>query len=124
MSEYEAEKHERADRIAAAAAQGWTGPWRFGNEHLHGTPPGGKRHVADGDHVPEGVDKIIVDLHHRMKCMAYGLSAVRGLIVCSNGVAGLHLNGEVAAWSELEGDGQFAEWLEPFNHAEDVMRRM
>jgi hypothetical protein len=85
---------------------------------------GGKRHVADGDHVPEGVDKIIVDLHHRMKCMAEGLSAVRGLIGCSHGVAGLHLNGEVAAWSELEGDGQFAEWLEPFNHAEDVMRRM
>jgi hypothetical protein len=59
---YESVRRTRECRIAAAEAQGWTGPWRFGNEHLHGTPPTGKRACSDGDHVPDGIDKIIVGL--------------------------------------------------------------
>jgi len=47
------QKEERKCRIAAAKALGWKGPWRFGNDHLHGTPPNGKRTCVDGDHVPE-----------------------------------------------------------------------
>jgi hypothetical protein len=47
------QKAERIRRIDAAKALGWKGPWRFGNEHLHGTPPNGKRTDAEGDHVPE-----------------------------------------------------------------------
>jgi hypothetical protein len=48
-------KRTRASRIVAAKAQGWSGPWRFGNKHLHGTPPCGKRQSQDGDHVPDDV---------------------------------------------------------------------
>lgn len=47
------QKAERIRRIGAAKALGWKGPWRFGNEYLHGTPPNGKRTCVDGDHVPE-----------------------------------------------------------------------
>lgn len=46
-------------RIAAAEAQGWSGPWRFGNSHLHGTPPNAEKPATDwtdDEHVPEKVD--------------------------------------------------------------------
>ena len=111
-------RQEREDRIAAAEAQGWTGPWRFGNEHLHGTPPGGKRILHDGDHVPDAVDKLIVRLHRRIEDLEQGIEAVRNLMNESHGVAGLHLNGEVAPWEELEKGGRHEEWLAAFNYAE------
>jgi hypothetical protein len=36
---------------------------------------------------------------------------VEALINDSHGVAGLHLNGDLSEWSELELGGQFEEWL-------------
>jgi len=105
-------------RITAAEAQGWTGPWRFGNQHLHGTPPNGKRALYEGDHVPERIDNIVIELHRKIADLTYGIAAVRALINESEGVAGLHLNGEVASWDSLQQGGQYEEWLEAFNHAE------
>jgi len=52
---------------------------------------------------------------HKMKA---GISAIRSLINESHGVAGLHLNGDVAEWTELEQGGRFEEWLIKFNEAE------
>lgn len=44
-----------------------------------------------------------------------GLKAVEGLINDSHGVAGLHLNGDVASWDELRTGGRFEEWLRDFD---------
>ena len=46
--------------------------------------------------------------------------AVRGLINESTGVAGLHLNGDVAPWDELEEGGRYEEWLATFAQAVDA----
>lgn len=48
-----------------------------------------------------------------------GLLSVRQLMNDSYGVAGLHENGEVAPWNELEQGGRFEEWLYAFNRAEN-----
>ena len=49
-----------------------------------------------------------------------GIESVRVLIDSSDGVAGLHLNGDVASWESLEEGGHFEEWLMGFNNAESV----
>ena len=48
-----------------------------------------------------------------------GIRAVRNLMDESDGVAGLHLNGDIATWDELERGGEFEEWLASFSLAED-----
>jgi hypothetical protein len=45
------------------------------------------------------------------------LQAVASLIDESDGVAGLHRNGDIAPWSELRTGGRFEEWLAPFDAA-------
>jgi hypothetical protein len=49
-----------------------------------------------------------------------GIKAVRELIDESYGVDGLHKNGQVASWDDLELGGKFEEWLTAFNEAELV----
>jgi len=115
-------KKERESRIAAAEAQGWSGPWRFGNEHLHGTPPCGVRTCNDGDHVPSEIDKLIVKLHQKIDSAEAGLEAVASLMNESHGVGGLHLNGDFAPWSELRTGGRFEEWLVAFDYALNAAR--
>jgi hypothetical protein len=46
-----------------------------------------------------------------------GLKAVEDLINDSSGVAGLHLNGDLASWDELRAGGRFEEWLKEFDEA-------
>ena len=48
------------------------------------------------------------------------VDAVRALIAESQGVAGLHLNGDVATWDELLRGGRFEEWLGPLSDAIEV----
>ena len=109
----------KALRIRAAEAQGWTGEWRFGSTHLHGTPPEGNRGMY-GDHVPEVIDTIIKDLTYELMVSNMGIEAVRDLITESSGVAGLHLNGDIAPWDDLEEGGEFWEWLTMFHQTEYV----
>lgn len=45
------------------------------------------------------------------------VSAVNLLISESDGVAGLHLNGEIAEWNQLTAGGRFEEWLLPLEDA-------
>jgi len=52
-----------------------------------------------------------------------GLSAVRVLMDESYGVAGLHLDGELAEWGSLEAGGHFEGWLIDFNEAEETARK-
>jgi len=109
-------------RIAAAKAQGWKGPWRFGNEHLHGTPPGKtlKTRGHEGEHVPEVVDKIIEGLCRKIKELAFGIVEVRALMDKSEGVFGGDLNDDGVPWSELEDFGSKLECLMAFNWAERI----
>jgi hypothetical protein len=109
-------------RIAAAEAQGWTGPWRFVSEHLHGTAPV-KKPIHVGENVPEEIDKIIVELHRDIGLLLSAIGEVRALINESKGVDGLHLNGDVALWSELEDNGKYCEWLWTFNKAEKLRQK-
>lgn len=46
-----------------------------------------------------------------------GLYAVLGLIEESTGVAGLHLNGEIAEWGDLRAGGFHETWLTKFDEA-------
>jgi len=104
-------------RIKAAESMGWTGPWRFGNIHLHGTSPDG---FPNRD-VPECIDGIIKDLCYKVDTLSTGIKAVRSLINESQGVAGLHLNGDIVEWSELEAGGRSEEWLGDLNYSEDAI---
>ena len=49
--------------------------------------------------------------------MRKGLEAANALMNESYGVSGLHLNGDVAPWSELRTGGRFEEWLIEFDDA-------
>lgn len=58
--------------------------------------------------------------HHQMQKinqLRKGLDAVEELIDNSKGVAGLHLNGELAPWGELRTGGKFELWLLDFDSA-------
>lgn len=46
-----------------------------------------------------------------------GIFAVAELIDNSDGVVGLHLNGEVARWSDLREGGYFESWLIAYDDA-------
>jgi len=49
------------------------------------------------------------------------IAAIRDLINDSEGVAGLHRNGDIAPWDELLAGGRFEEWLLDFSIAEELL---
>ena len=52
-----------------------------------------------------------------IEALRRGLAAVLALIEESYGVAGLHLNGDVASWTELRTGGRYEDWLFDFDQA-------
>ncbi|MGZ5077009.1 MAG: hypothetical protein ACXV9R_10335 [Methylobacter sp.] len=62
------------------------------------------------------LQKQLSDLQNREKLYLSGLDAVESLINNSQGVCGLHLNGDIAPWDELRSGGQF-NWLSDFDTA-------
>ena len=62
-------------------------------------------------------------LRERVKALEFGLSEVETLMNESEGVAGLHLNGDVAPWSELRSGGRFEEWLLGFDEARALLEK-
>ena len=62
----------------------------------------------------ELADRILALLDAELEKMQKGLDAVQDLINNSYGVAGLHLNGDVAPWDELLEGGRFEDWLKDF----------
>jgi len=64
----------------------------------------------------------IDELERENRILKAGIAAVRNLINESYGVDGLHKNGDIAAWDELEQGGRFGEWLSDFNEAEGVQQ--
>ena len=51
------------------------------------------------------------------------LKAVDDLISESDGVCGLHLNGDAAPWGSLVAGGMFEEWLLPLEEARAVLAK-
>jgi hypothetical protein len=49
--------------------------------------------------------------------------AIDGLTHSSEGVAGLHRNGDVATWEELCKGGRFEEWLTPWSDALGILAK-
>ena len=49
-----------------------------------------------------------------------GIKAVQALISESHGVAGLHLNGDLSPWAELQSGGRFEQWLYDFDRAAEL----
>lgn len=62
-----------------------------------------------------------VRLREENEKLRKGIKAVRDLINESYGVEGLHNNGEICPWYDLEQGGTFEEWLLDFNRAEDYL---
>lgn len=62
----------------------------------------------------------IKELERINEAQAEGLKSFRGLIDESFGVVGLHMNGSIVFWDDLETDGKHEEWLSAFNAAEKL----
>lgn len=52
-----------------------------------------------------------------IEALRKGLVAVLSLIEESHGVAGLHMNGDVAPWHDLRVGGRYEDWLFDFDRA-------
>lgn len=97
---------------------------------LHFTTPDGRyfdinEHIGGifYTHAPDSAALIaeqaaeIARLTKELKEARKGLKAIETLIQDSEGVAGLHLNGDVAPWHELRTGGRFESWLLDFDAA-------
>ena len=51
------------------------------------------------------------------KRLKAGIDAVSDLISESQGISGLHLNGDIAPWNDLLQGGRYEEWLIDFSEA-------
>jgi chromosome segregation ATPase len=59
----------------------------------------------------------IRELHRTKERLTAGIKAVATLIFESTGVAGLHLNDEIAPWTDLQTGGKYQEYLKDFDDA-------
>jgi len=57
-----------------------------------------------------------------LRCALPAIDAVFELMRVSRGVDGLHLNGDIALWTDLLRGGRFEEWLEPLELLGDAVR--
>lgn len=72
-----------------------------------------------GGYTPESVEvaKWALHIEEDKKILKQGIIVVGELMAASRGVDGLHLNGDIATWSELLEGGRFEEWLIDFETA-------
>ena len=66
-------------------------------------------------------DALVAIFDYREKILIKGIVAVSELIRNSEGVAGLHKNGDIAPWDELLSGGHFEGWLEDFDSACEIV---
>lgn len=60
---------------------------------------------------------IVKTISEENRHLKAGINAVNELIENSVGVAGLHMNGDIASWGSLRTGGRFEEWLADFDAA-------
>ena len=73
-------------------------------------------HVTAANTIERLCDRVEA-LEEQLSACIEGLQAVGELIAESEGVAGLHMNGDTAPWRELREGGGFEEWLMQFDAA-------
>jgi hypothetical protein len=80
-------------------------------------------HCADPDDAAWIAERLnlAAKLEEENAILKKGIAAVRDLIDGSDGVSGLHLNGDIADWDSLCEGGIFEEWLIEFNGAESLL---
>lgn len=88
------------------------------NEKLMKRLQAGARSYDDANNLHAECYGTIGALEQENATLRKGIKTVRILIDESHGVAGLHLNGEIAAWDTLELGGWAEEWLIDFNESE------
>lgn len=66
---------------------------------------------------PNGLPFLLGQAIATIERQAKAIVAVSALIDESHGVAGLHLNGDVAPWHDLREGGRYEEWLIDFDAA-------
>jgi hypothetical protein len=67
-------------------------------------------------------DILITQKDNRITHLEAGIKAVAELINDSQGVYGLHLNGDPSPWDELLQGGIFEEWLVDFSKANEALK--
>lgn len=65
-------------------------------------------------------DKFTSEQHEALKDL---VGAIDDLIMESDGVAGLHLNGDMAPWSELTEGGRFEIWMISLENARKAISK-
>jgi hypothetical protein len=70
----------------------------------------------------EHLEQAIADLKVENERLRRALDAVQALIDESQGVCGLHLNGDIATWDELLQGGRFEGWLLDFSIARAALK--
>ena len=88
-----------------------------------------KLHKKYGDKLEEAIeshstlskDDIIRKLNDENEKLKAGIESVESLINESEGVVGLHLNGDVAPWKDLLQGGRYEGWLLHFSDALNLL---
>lgn len=70
---------------------------------------------ADFDKLRDANLSLAMESHQQQAHIERLRECLSCLIENSDGVAGLHLNGEIAPWDSLSAGGHFEEWLFPFS---------
>jgi hypothetical protein len=83
--------------------------------------PGKAGLAAFREHIAECNAHPLHPMAVEIKKLRAGIAAVQKLIEESQGVDGLHLNGDVAAWDDLRSGGHFEEWLKDFDESLSVL---
>jgi hypothetical protein len=83
------------------------GQYKVGPDNVYGT-----RSFADF------IPPISLEAAARIEVLEAAVNDMRSLMESSVGVVGLHMNGDVATWSDLEEGGRFEEWLMSLSDAE------
>jgi hypothetical protein len=79
-----------------------------------------REYCQDLAHETKIAQAAVAKAEGEIQVLSKGIIAVRDLIKNSQGVIGLHLNGDVANWGTLEQGGMFESWLIDFNEAESI----
>lgn len=80
-------------------------------------------YIADCEAKDKRIDELMqlnLGLAQESHKLQVGIQCIRNLINDSAGVIGLHQNGELATWDELERGGAYQDWLWDFNEAEQI----
>lgn len=98
------------------------------NEHFHAHKLGtlatvARKRAAGRNYARKRIEQLEAELEAARAAGAALVASVDALIADSDGVYGLHLNGDVAHWGELVTGGEFENWLKALDVARGAFIR-